>query len=275
MPHKKPKRSIREFKRLKVEEDAAPDAAPVNSKPNKKRKRASNNSKEDDKLGGGIPKAFQRILDLQNRHKQGMKRKDFELDTGVRKKRPADGDAEAQKKKKAKKAQETKEKETEKKQELKIQPGEKMSDFKRRVNEALPMVKPDRDPKDTTVKGKKAKKAATKAEGEDGDEEEDEGEDRKKRTTSGRTIRRREPSPDPFAHLATTKKFGDIVQEPPTLTARPRLREGALGIPKTIKKADGSGVEEVTMAKRVMLGREREEMIRKYRELMASKKAAN
>lgn len=143
---------------------------------------------------------------------------------------------------------------------LKIMPGEKLSEFSRRVDESLPLIKarsgsPSRAHKRKQKKRAKAEAQKKKNKDESDDDEEDEMEQKKRL--------KREPSPDPWQHLQRSKpKFNDVVDKPPELNLPKKFLSN-------IPKSAGS------MAKRLMLEQERRRFIDEYRTLMEQRRNDN
>lgn len=153
---------------------------------------------------------------------------------------------------------------------LKIEQGESLFDFNRRVNEALPLVKAKSgEIKKGQLKKMKAKEKAEKLRQEELQKRRDRGElqddedDDQNDTGRGakKTGNKRDVSPDPWAALEAKKvkpKFGDVVDAPPDL----RLPKKLL---KNVPKSAGS------MARRAMLEDERDRVINSYRRLKEEK----
>lgn len=149
---------------------------------------------------------------------------------------------------------------------LKMMPGESWADFNRRVNNALPLVHKKKTKRDNhnsffQEKGKKGNNSDLKnAKDEDSKDEENYDENGNER--GGKKKRKRENSPDPWAHLETKKdrpKFGEIADRPPDLRVPTKLLNN-------VPKSAGS------MARRYILQTEREKIIEGYRALMEKKK---
>lgn len=157
--------------------------------------------------------------------------------------------------------------------ELKIKPGESMSDFSRRVNEALPVGRaksegPSRGALRAQKKRARVEKeqaAARQRKIEKGELDDEEDADvrwsQKGTTTRNKTTGKREVSPDPWAHLQKpAPKFGDVADRPPELNLSAKILNN-------VPKSAGS------LAKRYMLQSERQKVIDGYRALMESKRA--
>lgn len=155
---------------------------------------------------------------------------------------------------------------------LKMEPGESWTDFNRRVNEALPLVHAKKAKKNIDGLDLKGNKKGKNGQQKDDEEQEFEGEVAEQEDeidSQGRLKnphkkngRKRERSPDPWAHLEKKKekpKFGEVADAPPDLRLPSKLLS-------SIPKNAGS------MAKRYMLQQEREKFIEGYRALMESKK---
>lgn len=152
---------------------------------------------------------------------------------------------------------------------LKIEQGESLFDFNKRVNEALPLIKAKGgEIKRGQLKKMKAKEKAEKQRqeelqkrrdrGEFSDNDDDENDRDREARKSGK---KRDVSPDPWAALEakrTKPKFGDVVDAPPDL----RLPKKLL---KNVPKSAGS------MARRAMLEDERDRVINSYRRLKEEK----
>lgn len=247
MPRKKPRNPL---KRKKVEYDADPNTLINPKKKRKGKKNGGDSFDPDDEIGGKTPKEFQRLLSMaQNPGKNKKKDTPAETQRG-----------------RTKNTQKTKSAEsTNTKSQpgpLKIMPGEKMAEFARRVDEAMPLPRartgsPSRSDKKKAKKREKAAKAeaeAKKKAGSDDDEEEEEDE-------ATRVLSKREPSPDPWAHLEVKKekpKFGEVADRPPELNLPSKL------LPNVPKSAG-------SMARREMLEEERKRFIEGYRKLMEQK----
>lgn len=118
---------------------------------------------------------------------------------------------------------------------IKILPKEKMADFSRRVNEAIPV----RAGRSFTPAKKSRKRKPQKSE----DEQLEEADIEK---------RKRKHSPDPWSAVAARPvKFGEVAKAPPDLTIGRKMRQA-----NQIPKSAGS------MAKRMLLAAEREKVLK-------------
>ncbi|ODQ68543.1 hypothetical protein NADFUDRAFT_49180 [Nadsonia fulvescens var. elongata DSM 6958] len=271
------KRARNVLKRPVVEHDIAPGEVEKKSGNQKRREKINNKRAKEYTTDGSIidndtPKSFQRLMRWSDK-KQGK----ISEDDKARNKR----DSEDRGRSKVK-SQKSHKKNTIEASELKIQPGESMRDFSRRVDQALPMVKA-RAGSPTRIDKRKQKKLARVAKEEEArqermgctvseDEElariEQEEEDFEKYgtkinlnpPTKKNKNGKREASPDPWAVLSKpAPKFGDVVSAPPTLNFKPKKYNN---VPKTVG---------VSMAKRAMLEEERNRFIDMYREMMDKK----
>lgn len=235
MPRKKPRNPL---KRKPVEYNQDPDAVRT-----KKKKTVNPRIEEEEKLGGKTPKEFQRLLNMSKR--QPAKAQSSEPERG------------------RKKPNEKKPDTTSNTEELKIQPGEKMADFVRRVDQALPLVKarsgsPSRADKKRQKQREKALRQAEQRRKEKGSDDEEEEMLQKQQ----QELAKRSPSPDPWACLEAKNvkpKFNEVASKPPELKAPTKLM-------KNVPKAAGS------MARRDMLEQERNRFIERYRALMEQKR---
>lgn len=242
MPRKKPRNPL---KRKPVEYNQDPDA--VRTK--KKKKTVNPRIEEEEKLGGKTPKEFQRLLNMSKKEPAKAQSNDSERGRKKQKKpndKKQDGDAGSSKA-----------------EELKIQPGEKMADFVRRVDQALPLVKarsgsPSRADKKRQKQREKALRQAEQRRKEKGTDDEEE----EMLQQQEQKLSKRSPSPDPWAHLEARNvkpKFNEVASKPPELKAPTKLM-------KNVPKAAGS------MARRDMLEKERNRFIERYRALMENKR---
>ncbi|KAF3128929.1 hypothetical protein TWF703_009124 [Orbilia oligospora] len=181
---------------------------------------------------------------------------------------------------------------------LTLLPGEKLSDFSRRVDAAIPvsfkgLQRGEDNPKNRKLKKKKAAEEAEAAAGEEITEDsydfDDNGDplpnhlkphnhnphtkQQVNKTTKGK---RKDRSPSPFAVLrekrgAVQSSINDVVQAPPSLTVpkeklRDKTKGGVRGIQGLeVPKASGS------LARREMLQEERKGVVERYRALMAAR----
>jgi hypothetical protein len=240
MPRKKPRNPL---KRKSVEYNQDPDAV----KTKKKKKTVNPRIEEEEKLGGKTPKEFQRLLNMSK--KEPTKAQTSEPERGrklpkkANEKKPEAGSTTAE--------------------ELKIQPGEKMADFVRRVDQALPLVKarsgsPSRADKKRQRQRERALRQAEQRRKEKGTDDVEE----EMLQQQEQKVSKRSPSPDPWAHLEARDvkpKFNEVSSKPPELKAPTKLM-------KNVPKAAGS------MARRDMLEQERNRFIERYRALMEHKR---
>ncbi|KAF3932881.1 hypothetical protein ABW19_dt0203081 [Dactylella cylindrospora] len=179
-------------------------------------------------------------------------------------------------------------------QDLHLLPGEKLSDFSRRVDKAIPIsFKGLQRGEDNPKSRKKQKKAALAAAAEAAEEAENEitedsydfddngdplpnhlkphnhhrSHNQNHLGNSNKTSKKKQRSPSPFSELrekrgAVQSSINDVVQAPPTLIVpKERLRAKGLEVPKS------SG----SLARREMLEEERKGVVERYRALMAAK----
>ncbi|OLL25148.1 40S ribosomal protein S1 [Neolecta irregularis DAH-3] len=131
-------------------------------------------------------------------------------------------------------------------------PGEKLHDFSRRVDLELPVAKY----RHAEPLSKKSKASNIPQDHDAEGLREDYSRARKRKS---KTSTPRGQSPDPFAHLAKKPKFGDIVQAPPSLSKPAKFM--AENLPRKL-----------SLAKKAVLGFERQRVIDQYRQLMAAKR---
>jgi hypothetical protein len=176
--------------------------------------------------------------------------------------------------------------------ELKIQPGESLGAFGRRVDAAIPVKFPRGDGAERETK--KKKKAKEPKEEEDSNVEPEEGEeinsddDDEERemlreaeagfeAARRRKGRKRDDSPDPWADLEKRReaiRFGDVAQAPPTLK-KPKPLLYMAGSKGNKAAVDVDGVPKIagSLAKREELAGERRSLIDAYRKMMVEKRA--
>ncbi|CAN6596393.1 hypothetical protein TRVA0_001S02696 [Trichomonascus vanleenenianus] len=237
MPRKRPRNPL---KRKQVEFDAAPDKLI-----NPRKKQGKHIVPKDafvEEEGGNTPKEFLHLMNKLNKKTTNETKKN---------------DKDKERGRKPTKKTTTQNSETN----LKIQPGERMSDFVRRVDQALPLIKarsgsPSRLEKRKIKQRRKAERQAMerkRALGITSEDEEEEQEAKKKA--------KRDPSPDMWAHLETKPrpKFNEVADRPPDLRANTKK---LINVPKTA----GS------LAKRELLADERQKIIDGYRKLMEEKR---
>lgn len=151
-------------------------------------------------------------------------------------------------------------------EELKIQPGESLREFNRRVDASLPVqIKLAREPR----KPKKVEPVVEKKkeEGDYDDGEDDSGGKRRRGKNKGGG---RGASPDPWAGLAARReapRFGDVAHAPPSL-ARPKAVLHSRGI----VDVDGVPKSAGSLAKREGLAVERKGVVEAYRKMMEGKR---
>ncbi|KAF3285257.1 hypothetical protein TWF970_010330 [Orbilia oligospora] len=179
---------------------------------------------------------------------------------------------------------------------LTLLPGEKLSDFSRRVDAAIPvsfkgLQRGEDNPKNRKLKKKKAAEEAEAAEDitEDNYDFDDNGDllpnhlkphnhnphtkQQVNKTTKGK---RKDRSPSPFAVLrekrgAVQSSINDVAQAPPSLTVpKEKLRDktkGRVGGIQGLEVPKASG----SLARREMLQEERKGVVERYRALMAAR----
>ncbi|KAF4621797.1 hypothetical protein D9613_012086 [Agrocybe pediades] len=244
MPHKKAKRTVREKLRNEKGEDLAPGKASLQNE--------------------SIPKSALRVFNSMATREEYRQKKRKNEDDGERSskrhKAGPDGSSEKQKK-------------NDKKVALKIQPGESIQHFNRRVEDDLrPLVKAaaqsaralernvQKAEREARIEAQKAKKEKAKA---------------KPDVPSKPTPKEDSPPPpvNKFANRpkefaaassAAPKRLNDIAQAPPEFKQLPRGAGSAIG------KRDGV----LSMSQKVMMEQEREKAIIRYRELKAKRKQA-
>jgi hypothetical protein len=177
--------------------------------------------------------------------------------------------------------------------ELKIQPGESLSAFGRRVDAAIPVKFPRGG--NGAERASKKKKAAKEpkveedpnVEPEEGEEinsdDDDEEKEMLREAEAGfeaakrRRGRKRDDSPDPWAELEKRReviKFGDVAHAPPTLKKpKPLLYMAGEKGNKAAVDVDGVPRAAGSLAKREELAGERRSLIEAYRKMMGEKRA--
>lgn len=238
MPRKRPRNPL---KRQHPDFDAPPTininvAGTGKGKKNKAKKvKVTEATSLDDMSGGDTPKGFDRVINWQ---------KYAQMDVNN--------------------AKAEKEAEMKKRKELKRRKDESVAEHQKRVSDVVAQHKGKKQQANETtikpgpVKNKaQANKTANKR-GQSNNESEDDDEDAE--NEKWRKASRRDTSPDPWAHLETSKpKFGDVVDRPPELNLPTKLL-------RNVPKAAGS------LARRDMLEQERNRVVESYRRLMEQKR---
>ncbi|KAI5841999.1 hypothetical protein BZA05DRAFT_432119 [Tricharina praecox] len=174
---------------------------------------------------------------------------------------------------------------------LKIQPGESLREFGRRVDQAIPVVFPRGNGSAREKKKKKTKEVVkededdSNLEPEEGEEinsdDDDEEKDMLRQAREGfeaakrKRGKRRGDSPDPWADLEKKReqiKFGDVAAAPPTLK-KPRALLYLGGKAAAAVDVDGVPKSAGSLAKREELAGQRRNIIEEYRKMMAEKRA--
>ncbi|KAI9067942.1 hypothetical protein FKP32DRAFT_1619545 [Trametes sanguinea] len=263
MPHKRAKRAVREKKRTESGGDLKP---------------GGKNSIENEE----IPKGAARILNAAKvQQEYAEKKRKGLLDDGAgpsRKKRRTDGKEGA----KAGSSSNS---------HLRIQPGESMSHFNRRVEDAMrhsvreamqissaklrKARKEELEQKaaSSTSKHRSRSRSLGRSDGEASDVEDD-----KPHKPARKTVAAKDDKPKDFEKISTSapRRLNDIVQAPPEIKKLPRKAK-KLTEQGATKKSEGAktlreGV--LSMAQQAMMEEERERAIRLYRELKRGKTAA-
>ncbi|ANB11987.1 conserved fungal protein [Sugiyamaella lignohabitans] len=244
------KRARNPLKRKQVDFDTAPSVLINPKKVSKKNKAASKPTQNGDDMEDDMPKEFKRLMNWSNK-KQGKVAKGTEGEERGRSRTRESTSSVASISNTTPAA------------DLKILPGERMSDFSRRVNEALPLVKARKGSPSRADKRKARKRAKDEANSrkkkDDDDDDDNDEDDEDQKPKKGK----REPSPDPWAHLESKKpKFGDVADRPPELNLPTKLL-------RNVPKSAGS------LARRVILEEERDRVIQSYRALMEQKRGGD
>lgn len=206
--------------------------------------------KEDESVDDNFPKQFKRLLQQKEYHES-------------KKKEIKKGNLKNKKKKDYGKIQRL--------------PGERLSEFSQRVNKAIPVSFKSGPSKIDEFTDKKEKKKIAKRKEKrerDWNEIEENFEDKTwEADTTGQFIqiesrKKRKNSPDPWANLQTKPSFGETVQAPPEL---PELKIKETKYLENVPKVNSMGQTE-SLARRQALGKQRLELIEKYRELMKTKR---
>ncbi|KAK9370327.1 hypothetical protein V1509DRAFT_617443 [Lipomyces kononenkoae] len=246
------------------------DGAKLN-KPKKKQPR------KKEEIGGNTPRAF---AELMNRVK---KEKDNKVQTETADKNDKTeikkaGDSKRASKKRLNIASSAASSGSTKPEELKILPGESFTEFTRRVNEALPIVRAKSGTPSTEAIRKMKKRQLAEANGQkpllskkqkltaaEADDDDDDGVDYSDEEAEERRYMdlktKRSNSPDPWKRLSRPPppKFGEIAAAPPSL--RPPSKK-LVNVPK---KAG-------PLSERLALEAEREQVIGKYRAMVERKR---
>lgn len=252
MPRKRP-RNPKKRKAAEYEQD--PELRWASKKRSQK---AIDRLKDEEEKGGRTPKDFERLINMSNMATKKGQNKDSN-----------DGKSQQERGRRKNNTKASSTKKNSDAEELKIQPGERMADFARRVDQALPMVKarsgsPSRVDKKRQKQREKALRQAEQRRKEKGiDEDEDELDQQQKdeEGTLGKRKGKRASSPDPWANIQAKQeppKFGEVADRPPDLK-NPTKRMN------NVPKSAGS------MARRHMLEDERNRFIERYRALIEQK----
>ncbi|KZT23708.1 hypothetical protein NEOLEDRAFT_1136202 [Neolentinus lepideus HHB14362 ss-1] len=226
MPHKRAKRSTREKEKHQRGSDLAPREAGVSSE--------------------AVPKAMVRVLNAAKIQSEYRKRKNEEKDRdegSKKKRRKVGGEAKADK------------------ADMQILPGESLSHFNRRVEDAMrPLVR-------SAVEASSALERKTRKEMLREKTESNQTQNKPKQNNNSdieQTKRKPSPSKTEFATLSTSqpKRLNDIAQAPPQFTR----------VPKTRKVPEESKTYNVlSMAQKQMMEEEREKVIKRYRDMKEKK----
>ncbi|KAF9041572.1 hypothetical protein BJ165DRAFT_1312251, partial [Panaeolus papilionaceus] len=253
MPHKKAKRSIRE----KTKSEQGTDLAPTKS------------ALTDE----AMPKSAHRILNAIAIRDQFKKRK-AEGEEGREGKRRKGDDANGNGKGKSKGKATT----------LKIQPGESIQHFNRRVEDDLrPLVKSAVQASRAAVRNseREAKAKSKRAHPDSDSEASSDNDDSSRRKSSNQKSKRAKSSSPPppvdkhaskpkeFATLSSSapKRLNDIAMAPPEFKKLPRGAAPTSASGSAMGRGDGV----LSMAQKLMMEREREKAILRYRELKAAR----
>lgn len=277
MPHKRAKRSARENEKTLRGPDLPPSQIAHHTKATKKTGVTTKASKLDEEP---IPKSAARILNAASIR-------------GSYKKRKLDGDGEEGEKQGRKRSK----RDGEGLEMLKLQPGETIAHFNKRVNQGMvssiksaiatssahtrKVNKVEQDEKLEKAAAKKKKKDSSKDQVKDPDNDTSDAEGSPRKTKSSAPVptpRQEKPPATEFQVASTSapRRLNDIAQAPPTLTigrltkkkaaAAAAVAAGAQS-PETEGADLRSGV--VSMAQKLRMEEERENAIRRYRELKA------
>jgi len=177
--------------------------------------------------------------------------------------------------------------------ELKIQPGESLREFGRRVDQEIPVVFPRGNGSAREKRKKKAKEPVKEQQEEDGDVEPEEGEeinsgdddehkDMLRQAREGfeaakrKRGKRRGDSPDPWADLDKKReqiRFGEVAAAPPALK-KPKALLYLGGKAAAAVDVDGVPKSSGSLARREELAGQRRDIIQEYREMIAEKRSA-
>ncbi|CDO69683.1 hypothetical protein BN946_scf184851.g71 [Trametes cinnabarina] len=259
MPHKRAKRSVREKKRYESQNDIRPIAK---------------NSIEDEE----IPKGAARILNAAKIQQEYAEKK--------RKGLLEDGAGPSRKKRKTS----DKDGGNASGSHLRIQPGESMSHFNRRVEDAmrhsvreamqlssakLRKARKEELAQKETSSSKRRSRSRSRGQS---DGETSDAESEKPHKATRKPVATKDEKPKDFEKISTSapKRLNDIVQAPPEFKKLPRKAK-KLAEQGAAKKDEGTktlreGV--LSMAQQAMMEEERERAIRLYRELKRAKTAA-
>ncbi|KAI0640734.1 hypothetical protein C8Q79DRAFT_920788 [Trametes meyenii] len=260
MPHKRAKRSVREKNRNESGNDLVPGV----------RKSIENEE---------IPKSVARVLNAAKVQREWAEKK--------RKAQADDGPGPSRKKRRRDGAEEVDGNGGSSKSQLRIQPGESMAHFNRRVedsmrhsvreamqNSSAKMRKnrkeelsqnPTKAPSDPQLKSRVRNGDAS---GSDEDEDDD---------APSRPAKRKDEKPREFEKLSSSapKRLNDIVQAPPQLKKLPRKAKklAAQGQGSAQKSEGAKSLRDglLSMAQKAMMEEERERVIRMYREMKRGK----
>ncbi|KAA8912882.1 hypothetical protein FN846DRAFT_903242 [Sphaerosporella brunnea] len=177
---------------------------------------------------------------------------------------------------------------------LKIQPGESLGAFARRVDAAIPVKFPrggNGAEKGPLKKKERAKEVVEPTEEEieeeeihsDDDEEEEDKKEMLRQAQAGfeaakrKRGKKRDDSPDPWAELEKRReaiKFGEVAHAPPTLKKpKPLLYMAGTKGNRAAVDVDGVPKSAGSLAKREELAGERRSLIEAYRKMMGEKRA--
>jgi len=248
MPHKRAKRAVREQQRKERGTDLAPPGASCTTE--------------------GIPKSVSRVLDaarIRAEYRQKKRARQLEEDGG------ADGPttlAKAKKRRRAAAGSDVMGGPTTTTT-IEIKPGESLKHFNRRVEDHMrPLVRSAMLTSAATERKERRSAAATIATAVNGTARE--SKERKAEATPSTAPQHRD-RPTEFATISSAKprRLNDIATAPPVLKKLPRgAASSSLGA-KHPARTKAGGV--LSMAQRVMMETERENAIRRYREMRERK----
>lgn len=175
---------------------------------------------------------------------------------------------------------------------LKIQPGESLREFGRRVDQEIPVVFPRSDGSAREKRKKQAKepvkeqkeedKNVEPEEGEEINSDDDEQKDMLRQAREGfeaakrKRGKRRGDSPDPWADLEQKReqiRFGEVAAAPPALK-KPKALLYLGGKAAAAVDVDGVPKSAGSLARREDLAGQRRDIIQDYREMIAEKRSA-